>query len=615
MRVLGTAGHVDHGKSTLIRRLTGIDPDRLPEEQARAMTIDLGFAWLPLPNGELLGIIDVPGHRDFIGNMLAGVGGIDAVLFVIAADEGVMPQTLEHLAILDLLDLRHGLIALTKTDLVHDADWLELIQTDIREHFARTSLAASPILPVSASNGAGIPTLLDQLVALTPVPRPDLGLPRLAVDRIFTISGFGTVVTGTLLGGALQVGDSIVLQPTGQKGRIRGLQTYQQQVPTALPGSRVAVNLSGIDRGAIKRGDVVTLPDLYPPTQRVDAHLQYLPTASAVLKHDAQVKLYVGAAETVARVRLLAEDVIEPGMTSWVQLELERPITVSAGDRFILRRPSPAQTIGGGVILDAQPQQRWRRYQPTVIAALHVRLSGTLPERLALAAPALSRPETLRRTLGLSEVDFAQALGAAQDQNLVACFGDGSLLSMEPWNSLRARLLTTLARYHATFPLRSGMPREELRSQLKLTSAELSVYLEQLPEVVSLTDQLRLQTHTVVFDYAQTKLIQQLLQRLAGDFAALPSFVEAESLVSADVLYALIDQGQLVRLSDDVLLTESRYAELVAAIGEHIDARGSITVAELRDQLAASRKLAVAVLEHLDAVGVTKRQGDGRVRR
>lgn len=579
------------------------------------MTIDLGFAWLPLPNGELLGIIDVPGHRDFIGNMLAGVGGIDAVLFVIAADEGIMPQTLEHLAILDLLDLRHGLIALTKSDLVHDADWLELVQADIREHFAGTSLAASPILPVSAATGAGIPTLLDQLVALTPVPRSDIGLPRLAVDRIFTISGFGTVVTGTLLGGALQVGDSVVLQPAGMKGRIRGLQTYQQQVQTALPGSRVAVNLSGIDRGAIKRGDVVTLPDLYPPTQRIDAHLQYLPTASAALKHDAQVKFYVGAAETVARVRLLAEDALEPDMSSWVQFELERPIAVNGGDRFILRRPSPAQTVGGGVILDAHPQQRWRRHQPSVIASLQVRLSGTPPERLALAARTLSAPEALRRSLGLSEPDFAQVLGAAQDQSLVVCFGDGSLLSTEAWNSLHARILEALQRYHAAFPLRSGMPREELRSQLMLSSAELSLCLEHMPEVIVHSELLRLHSHEVTFDYAQQELIHQLVGRLADDFAALPSFGEAESLVSTDVLYALIDQGQIVRLSDDVLLAEPRYSDLVAAIGDHIDAHGSITVGELRDQLGASRRLAVAILEHLDAVGVTKRQGDGRIRR
>ncbi len=428
MRVIGTAGHVDHGKSTLITCLTGIDPDRLPEEKSRAMTIDLGFAWLSLPDGELLGIIDVPGHRDFISNMLVGVGGIDAVLFVIAADEGVMPQTREHLAILDLLDLRHGVIALTKTDLIHDSDWLELIQTDIREQFAQTSLANLEIIPVSAVSGSGIPTLRKHLTGLAPRPRPDLGRPRLPIDRVFTVSGFGTVVTGTLLGGTLQLGDSVLVQPSGLKGRIRGLQTYQQQVTTAQPGIRVAVNLAGVERSGVKRGDVLALPDTFTPTQRLDVRFRHLPTANTVLKHDAQVKLYVGTAETTARVRLLADDQLAPGADSWVQFELDRPLVITSGDRVIVRRPSPAQTIGGGVIVDAHPARRWRRFQPTVLHELEIRLTGTPAERLAQAANELAYPHALLRELGFPPTDLDLILGEAVQQQLVVRFADSSIL-------------------------------------------------------------------------------------------------------------------------------------------------------------------------------------------
>ncbi|RMF28066.1 MAG: selenocysteine-specific translation elongation factor, partial [Chloroflexi bacterium] len=351
MRVIGTAGHVDHGKSTLVKALTGIDPDRLREEKERQMTIDLGFAWLTLPGGEPVGIVDVPGHKDFIENMLAGVGGIDAALFVVAADEGVMPQTREHLAILDLLEVKTGVVAITKADLSESPEWLELVMAEVSETLEGTCLEGAPLIPVSAKTGEGLTELLAALeeVLATSEPRRDRGRPRLPVDRVFTISGFGTVVTGTLIDGSFEIGQEVEIQPQGLRARIRGLQTHKRAIEKAVPGSRVAVNLSGVSKEQLWRGSVVTTPGWLRPTLLVDARLRYLEDARHPLRHNAEVKFFSGSTEVMARVRLLSHQELPPGETGWVQLRLAAPVPLVKGDRFIIRRPSPPATIGGGV--------------------------------------------------------------------------------------------------------------------------------------------------------------------------------------------------------------------------------------------------------------------------
>jgi selenocysteine-specific elongation factor len=315
MFVIGTAGHVDHGKSTLVEALTGINPDRLREEQEREMTIDLGFAWVDLPGGETIGIVDVPGHRDFIENMLAGVGGIDAALFVIAADEGVMPQTREHLAILDLLEVNGGVIALTKTDLVDDAEWLELVTLDVAETLEDTVLADASIIPVSARTGRGLERLKQALADCLSgrPPRPDKGRPRLPVDRVFTLSGFGTVVTGTLTDGVLESGQTIEVQPGGRTSRIRGLQTHKEKIDRAAPGSRVAINLTGIRKSDLERGQVVTTPGWLRPTVLTDVRYRHLPRSDRPLRHNEEVKLFSGSAETLARTRVLGQERVGDG--------------------------------------------------------------------------------------------------------------------------------------------------------------------------------------------------------------------------------------------------------------------------------------------------------------
>ncbi|MGC9334755.1 MAG: selenocysteine-specific translation elongation factor, partial [Anaerolineae bacterium] len=385
MRVIGTAGHVDHGKSTLVRALTGIDPDRLKEEKEREMTIDLGFAWLTLPSGERVGIVDVPGHKDFIKNMLAGVGGIDAALFVVAADEGVMPQTREHLAILDLLQVRGGVVALTKTDLAEDEDWLELVEADLLEVLDGTVLDGAPIVRCSARTGQGLEALLAELdrYLATSAPRRDVGRPRLPVDRVFTIAGFGTVVTGTLSDGSLSAGQEVEIQPSGLKARIRGLQTHREKIEQAVPGSRVAINLTGVSTDEIQRGDVVTVPGWLQPTILIDCHLRYLPDAPGPLKHNAAVGFFSGAAEAQARIRILGHRTMAPGDEGWVQVRLDTPLALGKGDRFIIRQPSPSVTIGGGIVVNPFPGRRYRRFRPEVIDQLETLAHGS-PEEILL---------------------------------------------------------------------------------------------------------------------------------------------------------------------------------------------------------------------------------------
>ncbi|HZY44441.1 MAG TPA: selenocysteine-specific translation elongation factor, partial [Anaerolineae bacterium] len=383
MRVIGTAGHVDHGKSTLVQALTGTHPDRLKEEREREMTIDLGFAWLTLPGGEAIGLVDVPGHIDFIENMLAGVGGIDATLFVIAADEGIMPQTREHLAILDLLKIDGGVVALTKIDLV-DPEWIDLITADIRSALRGSILQDAPIVPVSARTGVGLPDLfaaLDRTLQQTE-PRIDRSRPRLSIDRVFSIAGFGTVVTGTLIDGSLNIGDEVTILPKNLPARVRGLQTHKAKIDQAVPGSRVAINLSGVEVIDLKRGNVVTTPNWLSPTLLIDARFEHLKTSPRPITHNMEVKFFHGAAEVPAHIRLLNDQSIAPGQTTWVQFALREELAVIKGDRFIVRLPSPSITLGGGTVIDPQPGRRHRRFRSDVIARLKTLAQGTPSELL-----------------------------------------------------------------------------------------------------------------------------------------------------------------------------------------------------------------------------------------
>ncbi len=638
MRVIGTAGHVDHGKSTLVEALTGIDPDRLKEEKEREMTIDLGFAWLTLPSGEQVGVIDVPGHQDFIKNMLAGVGGIDAALFVIAADESVMPQTREHLAILDLLQVPTGVIALTKIDLAESEEWIELVETEVMEVMEGTVLENAPIVPVSAVTGQGIERLrqtLDEVLAETS-PRTDRGRPRLPVDRVFTVAGFGTVVTGTLSDGSLRVGQEVEILPTRLKARIRGLQTHKRKIETAVPGSRVAINLTGVSTEDLKRGDVVTIPGWLEPTQLVDVRLNYLPDAPRELRHNQEVEFFSGAAEVMARVRLLGARRLAPGQSGWVQLRLAHRVPLVKGDRFIIRQPSPSLTIGGGIVVDPLPRRRHRRFRAEVIRRLETLAHGTpadllmealdrrgpMPARTLIAdaaLPAKTAAEALSQLLQEEQV-FMLSPASAPTENTPKSLTSSPRYVASPagWAALLSRLTGEVESFHQAHPLRQGIPREAIKSRLKLETRLFNEAVARAVAEGALVESetlIRLPEHSVRFSPEQQEAINRLLRRFRQAPYVTPSYKDSVAAVGEDVVLALIETGQLVRLSPDVLLLPETYDELVAWVKEYITKHGSVNVGQVRDAFNTSRKYALALLEYLDDQRITKRVGDERVLR
>lgn len=636
MRVIGTAGHVDHGKSSLVEALSGTHPDRLKEEREREMTIDLGFAWLTLPGGEELGIIDVPGHRDFIENMLAGVGGIDAVLFVVAADEGVMPQTREHLAILDLLQVSAGIIALTKVDLVEDGDWLDLVELDVRQALSGTVLANAPLIHTSARTRQGLPELLaaiQEILAQTPL-RPDFSRPRLPIDRVFTVAGFGSVATGTLIDGRLQVGDEIELLPKGLLGRVRGLQTHKRKEEYAIPGSRTAVNISGIAFEQIQRGDVIAHPATFQASRRLDVHFRLLPDSSGPVRHNSEVKLFLGAAETLARVRLLGSDELQPGHSAWLQLELDQPLVAIRGDRYILRRPSPGETLGGGTVVDPHPSGRHKRFAAEVLARLEALAQGTPEEILLQALLALGfcslkeAGERANLNPTVTEAAAEQLLKQGLLLNLSAPSVGlpppprlGDLITHRGlWQRLSDQIVNAIGAYHQAYPLRQGLPREELKSRLKElprvgTNRVFNWLVSRLAQENHLVEQgplLLLPGHQVRFTASQQALVDSLLQRFAANPYNTPSPKECVAVVSPEVYQALLDGGHLVQVSAEVVFRQEDYAQLVRGVKEMITRQGSLTAAQVRDHFNTSRKYALALLEYLDSIGITTRQGDER---
>lgn len=641
MRVIGTAGHVDHGKSTLVQALTGIHPDRLKEEREREMTIDLGFAWLELPNPgspepEEVGIVDVPGHRDFIENMLAGVGGIDAALFVVAADEGVMPQTREHLAILDLLQVQGGVVALTKIDMVGDDresrdEWLELVEADLRVALSGTVLAEASIVRVSSRSGEGLAELKKALAVCLAgrPPRPDLNRPRLPIDRVFTMPGFGTVVTGTLIDGSLKVGDEVEVLPPGLKGRVRGLQTHKKKENIAVPGSRTAVNISGLALDELQRGYVAAHPGDYRTTGRLDVRFKLLAEVSMPLKHNTEVKLFIGACEVVARARLLGVEELAPGEQGWLQLELSQPVVAVRGDRYILRRPSPGETLGGGEVVDPHPKGRHRRFAAETLAGLEALAQGSPAEVLLQSLLALGAAP-LRQVIERSNLEVEAAAGAAAEllaggQALVI---EGRQVNPEPddllinlglWEQIRQRAIAETENYHRHNPLRRGMAREELKSRLK----DVTRVSPRLPNAAlrKLAADGELQEsgplvyrpqHTVRFNPQQQAGIDRLMKRFAADPYSPPTLKECQAEVGEDVVAALIDLGRLVSVAAEVVFRAEDYERMLADVRSMIRQNGALTVAQARDHFNTSRRYVLAFLEYLDAIGVTVRQGDER---
>ena len=603
MHVIGTAGHVDHGKSSLVHRLTGIDPDRFEEEKRRGLTIDLGFAWLELPSGREIGLVDVPGHERFIKNMLAGAGGINVCLFVVAANEGWMPQSAEHLAILDVLGVSHGVVALTKSDTVTPEE-LSLVRAETEERLSASSLAGAPVVACSAVSGEGLDELLaalDRVLADTP-PASDVGRARLWVDRVFTIAGAGTVVTGTLAGGSFEEGQEVEISPEGRRARIRTIQSHKKRVSSIPPGHRVALNLAGLERQGAERGDAIVHAGRWRSASLIDAWIQVADAALAGKHYTLHEKgahlLYVGSAETPVRIRLLDADELRAGQSGFAQLHLRDPLPLARGDRFVLRDAGRVFTFGGGEVLDPLASHARKRDEGRLELLERLRGADSGKALLALveAAGTLPLREAELRSGHVGAVDGVRTLGDV-------------LVSQARFAELHRELTERLAAYHRAHPLERGMAREALRSEVGLEPGVFDALLTQLPEFVAEGSLVRAREHEVSLDPSQAAARSKLLEEIdAGGFN--PPLAK-ELRAEPTLVKALVDGGELVRIGD-FFLTRARAVEARAKVRSRIEAEGPITVAQIRDLLGTSRKYAVPLCEWLDATGATRRQGDVR---
>ena len=630
--ILGTAGHIDHGKTSLVKALTGIDTDRLKEEKARGITIELGFAHLELPGGIRFGIVDVPGHERFVRAMVAGVGGMDLVMLVIAADEGVMPQTREHLEICQLLGVKKGLVALTKTDMV-DGDWLGLVGEEVRDYLAGSFLAEAPIIPVSSRTGAGLVELkqeLARLAAEVEEKRHD-GPFRLPVDRVFTVTGFGTVVTGTLLSGEINVGDEVELLPAGLSCRVRGIQAHGAKADKGLAGQRLAVNLQGVEHTEVVRGDVVVPKGLYRPTRAVDVRLNYLSSAPRELKHRATLRLHSATYEVPAQVILLDRNTLQPGETAYAQLRLAKPVLLLPGDPFVLRTYSPQATLGGGAVLDPDPPRR-RRRSTEALALLEAIEAGSETEKIRLLVAA-----SLLSGLSLEEMVSRTGMSAKRiDAVLAALLSSGEVLQVvrEPrmftgkgaFDTLKAKLMEELQNFLRDNPMKDGIGKEELKSRIPKRSdprffGPLLAALEKEGKAVSERDIVKLPGRKGEATAGQAGVqakIEAALQRGGMEpptIKELCDWFKCTEKQALEHLNFLFREGRAAKIKGDVFYAPQPLSEIREKLIGHLKAKGEITPSEFRELTALSRKFMIPLLEYFDQEKVTIRVGDKRVLR
>ena len=626
--IIGTAGHVDHGKTLLVKALTGIDTDRLIEEKKRGITIELGFAHLDWPDGTQAGIVDVPGHEKFIKNMLAGAGGIDLAMLIIAADDGVMPQTVEHLDILTLLGVKDGLIVITKADTV-DPEWLEMMQEEIREKTKGSFLEEKPIVAVSAYTGQGIPELKEMLRELVrKAEEKSMRIPfRLPVDRVFSVEGFGTVVTGTLIEGSMSEDEIAELVPSGLTAKIRNLQVHGKDVTTAYAGQRVAVNLAGLKKSDIQRGDAVAKPGTVHVGMMLDVRLQNLKDSQRVILNNSQVHFYHGASVLLAKVVLLDRDKLEPGDSCYAQVRFTDPIAAKSGDRFVIRFYSPLETIGGGVILDDSPA-RHKRFQQPVLEALKIKESGSGGDRViqVLTEFGTELPDAakLAAKLRLEEEDVTKAVqelcarGRAVEP-LEGRYASAAVMD-RTWDTCRE----ILAGYHKTNPLHAGMKEAEVRQKCfkntdQTTADALLRALRQEGKLRRVSERYALADFEIKFTKRQNNIKQKLLQTYRkADLESpatddvLAGFPQNEKTDAKQVLESLVTGGELVMLTPQICWYKDVYARVCDVVKTHFETHETITLGELRDLINSSRKYTLAVLEYYDKNRITKKDGDLR---
>ncbi len=616
--ILGTAGHIDHGKSALVKALTGIDPDRLKEEKERGITIDLGFADLEYPDGLTVGIIDVPGHERLVRNMLAGAGSIDIVVLVIAADEGIMPQSKEHLAICNLLKIKSGLIVITKTDLVEE-DWVKLVSEEVKDFVKGTFLESAEIVPVSSRTGKNIDVLKEKIreIALKVKPKLTKGLFRLPIDRVFTLKGFGTVVTGTAISGNISVDDPVDILPANISTKVRGLHSHGKAITSAYAGQRVAINLTGVEKESLNRGDVVVVPNRFSPTKFIDAKIELLKDASPI-KSKSLVHFHTGTSETIARIILYETDELKPGGECFCQFRLEEPIITMSGDRFIVRRFSPVETIGGGEMLDVHPSRRRMREG---IDDLKVFEQGTFDEKIAMKIKKAGiNGMTVLNIEGWINTDVTaiqDAIKSLKQKGAIVLF-ENVLLHSIAVDAIKKGITGILNQFHKQNPLKPGMPKEEIRTQLKADPRIFNVLIGSMKNIVAEKDLVRSSEFKVSLSDTDTGATKKILDILEQSGFQPPLKDELAKSLSMpikqldDILKLMAKEGKIVRISDAVYITASAHKKMIDALKKFYSKKKEMSIAEFRDMLGTSRKYALPFAEYLDSNKFTMRVGDVR---
>lgn len=629
--IIGTAGHIDHGKTSLVKALTGRDTDTLKEEKERGISINLGFTFFDLPSGKRCGIVDVPGHEKFIKNMLAGVSGIDLVLMVIAAEEGIMPQTREHFEILQLLNVKKGIIVITKKDLVEE-EMLKLVVEDIRDYFKGTFLEKSPIVAVSSRTKAGIDTLVSEIdKAVEVIEEKDMQrIFRLPVDRVFSVSGFGTVVTGTIIGGNIRIGDSVEIYPSGSLGKIRGIQVHDRDTESAEAGERCALNISGVKVEDISRGCVISLPNKLEPSTVIDCSFSYLSSADKTLINRQRVRVYHGTEELFGRVVLLDKEELKPGDNGFIQIMLEKPITALNGDRFVVRNYSPMITIGGGMVIIANSRKK-KRFQLEVIKDLQERSEGRTENLLEKTIETLSSSfpdiSTLSKAIGRTEEAISLDKERLYDKGVIykIVLSDREHYVHSKYvEEIKAKTEKVLADYHKNNPLKQGISKEELKNKVfnagikqKLFDGILTILNNY--KLIKLSGSfVSLYNFQIVYDRISQQMAEKILAYYSSSGFNPQRYEELldkerDRIAFARVFNSLLENGELTKLAEGIILHGKLVNEARENIRNYIQKQGSITVGEARDLLGISRKYAVALLEYFDQTKITRRVEDKRL--
>ncbi|MBU4258182.1 MAG: selenocysteine-specific translation elongation factor [Desulfobacteraceae bacterium] len=626
--ILGTAGHIDHGKTALIKAVTGIDTDRLKEEKLRGITIELGFASIDLPSGQHLGIVDVPGHEKFVKNMVAGATGIDIVAMVIAADEGVMPQTKEHMEICTLLGIKQGLVVLTKTDLV-DEEWLELVTEDVRKFTRGTFLEDKPVLPVSSLTGQGIPEFikaLDELSAMTP-SRPVNSLFRLPIDRVFSMKGFGTVITGTMVSGCVRTGDTVMIYPSGITSKVRGIQVHNQSVSIAEAGMRTAINFQGLEKASVQRGEVLSSPGALKPSYMLDVSLHFLKSNKKPVKNRTLIRFHTGTNEILGHIILLDKDEITPGETTVAQIRLDSPVAVVSDDKFVIRSYSPVRTIGGGQILNPLPQKH-KRFKKNIFEGLKALVNQPPEEIIAYHVDNAGYKgvsfSDLKIMTNMPEKQLDNALQKLMSIKTVICADRENRIYIHKncYENLNKKISSYLDNYHRTNPLKAGMQKEELKSKLPAAGSKLfNLILDMMMnnrEVIFEGDSVRLFSHTVSLGSDQAEVKEKILSTYLKSGLCPPYFkdlsksLDIDAKRAKDVLILLVEEGLIIKTKEELYFHAEVVNNLKKRLVDFLLTHGEMTTPQFKEMTGITRKYLIPLIEYFDSKNITIRIGDIR---